>query len=48
VLTGRVQDGWLAAWSQADAVVPHPLDPVALARAVTQLAGAGAGATAAH
>ena len=41
VLTGRVQDGWLAAWSQADAVVPHPLDPVALAKAVAHLAGAG-------
>lgn len=37
VLTGRVQDGWLAAWSQADLVVPHPLDPVALANAVAQL-----------
>ncbi len=37
VLTGRVQDAWLAAWSQADAVVPHPLDPVALARAVASL-----------
>lgn len=38
VLTGRPQDGWLAAWSQADAVVPHPLDPTALARAVAGLA----------
>ncbi len=42
VLTGRVQDGWLAAWSQADLVVPHPVDPVALARAVAELARAGA------
>lgn len=41
VLTGRVQDGWLAAWSQADAVVPHPLDPVALAKAVAHLGVAG-------
>ncbi len=41
VLTGRVQDGWLAAWSQADAVVPHPVDPVILSRAVSQLALAG-------
>ncbi|MBK8469606.1 MAG: hypothetical protein WAR57_01295 [Candidatus Phosphoribacter sp.] len=41
VLTGRVQDGWLASWSQADAVVPHPLDPVELARAVAALARAG-------
>ncbi|MEO8517580.1 MAG: hypothetical protein ABI438_00255 [Dermatophilaceae bacterium] len=37
VLTGRPQDGWLAAWSQADLVVPHPLDPIALADAVAQL-----------
>src|SRR5674476_552221 len=27
VLTGRPQDGWLAAWSQADLAVPHPFDP---------------------
>lgn len=38
VLTGRVQDSWLAAWSMADAVVPHPVDPVALSRAVSGLA----------
>jgi CheY-like chemotaxis protein len=31
VLTGRAQDGWLATWARADAVVPHPLDPVRLA-----------------
>ena len=37
VLTGRVQDGWLAAWSQADAVVPHPADPLALSKAVADL-----------
>jgi DNA-binding response OmpR family regulator len=38
VLTGRPQDGWLAAWSQADLAVPHPLDPIALAAAVAELA----------
>jgi DNA-binding response OmpR family regulator len=38
VLTGRPDDGWLAAWSQAEAVVPHPLDPSALAAAVAALA----------
>lgn len=38
VLTGRPQDGWLAAWSQAEAAVPHPLDPIALANAVAELA----------
>jgi DNA-binding response OmpR family regulator len=37
VLTGRVQDNWLAAWSRADAVVPHPLDPIVLAEAVATL-----------
>jgi len=37
VLIGRPQDAWLATWSRADAVVPHPLEPVALARAVAAL-----------
>ncbi len=37
VLIGRPQDAWLATWSRADAVVPHPLEPVALARAVATL-----------
>ena len=32
VLTGRPQDGWLAAWSLADVAVPHPLDPIAVVR----------------
>lgn len=38
VLTGRPQDGWLATWSMADAVVPHPLDPIALAETVARVA----------
>ncbi|MGN6751268.1 MAG: response regulator transcription factor [Intrasporangium sp.] len=38
VLTGRPQDSWLAAWSLADLAVPHPLDPIALASAVADLA----------
>ncbi|GLY32832.1 hypothetical protein Kisp02_61970 [Kineosporia sp. NBRC 101731] len=38
VLTGRPQDAWLATWSRADAAVPHPLDPRALAEAVSVLA----------
>ena len=46
VLTGRPQDGWLAAWSQADLAVPHPLDPMSLATAVADL-GRAAGASAA-
>lgn len=37
VLTGRPQDDWLATWSRAEAAVPHPLDPLALAEAVTGL-----------
>lgn len=36
VLTGRPQDGWLAAWSLADHVVPHPLDPIALSSTVAE------------
>ena len=38
VLTGRPQDAWLAAWSQADQAVPHPLDPAVVAGAVAELA----------
>jgi DNA-binding response OmpR family regulator len=37
VLTGRPQDAWLATWSRAEAAVPHPIDPVRLAEAVTTL-----------
>jgi DNA-binding response OmpR family regulator len=37
VLTGRVEDAWLATWSRADAAVPHPIDPIRLAEAVTLL-----------
>ena len=33
---GRADDGWLATWSRADAVISHPIDPVSLAR---ELAG---------
>ncbi|MEO7000037.1 MAG: response regulator [Terracoccus sp.] len=38
VLTGRPQDSWLAAWSQADLAVPHPIDPIALTAAIATLA----------
>jgi DNA-binding response OmpR family regulator len=38
LLTGRPQDAWLAAWSLADAAVPHPLDPIAVAEALADLA----------
>lgn len=37
VLVGRPQDGWLATWSRAEAVVSHPLDPIAVASAVAEL-----------
>lgn len=41
VLTGRPQDGWLAAWSMADEAVPHPLDPIVVADAVADVARRG-------
>ena len=37
LIIGRPDDGWLATWSQADAVVSNPLDPAALARALAGL-----------
>jgi DNA-binding response OmpR family regulator len=42
VLIGRPQDGWLAGWSLADDVVPHPLDPIAVSEAIARLARAPA------
>jgi CheY-like chemotaxis protein len=37
VLTGRVDDAWLATWSRAEAAVPHPIDPIRLARTVLEV-----------
>jgi len=37
VITGRVQDSWLAAWSMAEASVTHPIDPFTLAHSAAQL-----------
>ena len=37
VLTGRVDDGWLATWSRAEAAVAHPIDPMELADVVARL-----------
>lgn len=37
LIIGRPQDAWLATWSQAEAVVPHPIDPVVLARTAASL-----------
>ena len=46
VLTGRVEDAWLATWSRAEAAVPHPIDPLRLADVVIRLLRARVGATA--
>jgi DNA-binding response OmpR family regulator len=37
LIIGRQDDGWLATWSRAEAVVSHPIDPVALAGALAGL-----------
>ncbi|MFF4405609.1 hypothetical protein ACWD4B_21345 [Streptomyces sp. NPDC002536] len=37
LLIGRPQDAWLATWSRADAVVTHPVDPVAFSAALAGL-----------
>ena len=45
VLTGRVQDAWLATWSRAEAAVPHPIDPIQLADSAIALLRARVPAT---
>jgi CheY-like chemotaxis protein len=42
LLTGRPEDAWLASWSNADAVVSRPFDPVELPRVVAELVRARA------
>jgi DNA-binding response OmpR family regulator len=37
LLVARRDDAWLASWSRAEAVVPHPVDAVSLATAVNSL-----------
>lgn len=37
VITGRVQDSWLAAWSLAEASVVHPIDPFTMAQTAAAL-----------
>jgi hypothetical protein len=37
LVIARADDRWLATWSQADAVISHPIDPVALARELATL-----------
>jgi DNA-binding response OmpR family regulator len=44
VLVAREQDRWLAAWSQADAVIIRPVDPVAAAATVAETLRAHAAA----
>jgi DNA-binding response OmpR family regulator len=43
VLTGRPDDAWLATWSRADGVVPHPVDPFRLPATVADLLRARVG-----
>jgi DNA-binding response OmpR family regulator len=37
VVVRRKDDRWLATWSQADAVLVHPLDPLAAAETVAEV-----------
>jgi DNA-binding response OmpR family regulator len=37
LVIGRADDGWLATWSGAEAVVSNPIDPAALAQALAGL-----------
>jgi len=37
LITGRVQDSWLAAWSMAESSVIHPIDPFTLAQSAAKL-----------
>jgi DNA-binding response OmpR family regulator len=37
LVIGRADDGWLATWSGAEAVVSHPIEPRALAAALAGL-----------
>jgi DNA-binding response OmpR family regulator len=48
LIVARADDRWLATWSRADAVVSHPIDPVALARELAALMRSRAAAIAAQ
>lgn len=37
LIVARKEDGWLAAWSRAEASVMHPVDPFTLAKTVASL-----------
>ena len=43
ILLGRRDDRWLATWSQADATLAHPLDPLTAAETVAALLRDGTG-----
>ncbi|HEY5395978.1 MAG TPA: hypothetical protein VIL16_11335 [Trebonia sp.] len=43
LVIGRADDRWLATWSRAEAVISHPIDPVALAKEVAALMRSRAG-----
>ena len=47
LVIARADDRWLATWSRAEAVVSHPIDPVALARELAALMRSRAAAIAA-
>ncbi|WP_226913357.1 response regulator transcription factor [Gephyromycinifex aptenodytis] len=40
LLTGRPQDGWLAAWSYAERAVPQPIDAMSMCNAVAEVSRA--------
>jgi DNA-binding response OmpR family regulator len=46
LIIARADDQWLATWARADAVVTHPIDPVALARELAGLMRSRAAITA--
>jgi len=48
LIIGRADDGWLATWSGAEAVVSHPIEPRALAGALAGLMRQRAGRAAAQ
>jgi DNA-binding response OmpR family regulator len=48
LIIGRPDDGWLATWSGAEAVVSHPIEPRALAAALAGLMRERAGHAAAQ
>jgi hypothetical protein len=37
LIIARPDDGWLATWSRADAVVSHPIEPMHLAESLAGL-----------